>query len=267
MAIPDSIENIDKRNNVRRLQKALHGLCISPKQWYIKLYPFQSCIFMWSNRGKIIFVLLYVDDILIVGNYLNMIEKCKLHLLNFFEMKDMGFPSKFVGLELTRVEKTIFINQKKINTKILNKFGMSNCKPVSTPMVPVKQNSIQSYSDSKEKVLKFPFREIIDILLYLATRSRPDIAFSVNVLRQRQSAFAEVDIVKVKRILKYLKRTLDLSLKIEGEGENIECYVDSSLDADFEGGSACGWLIIIFGDVIAYAVKRQRHVALSSAEA
>ncbi len=64
-----------------------------------------------------------------------------------------------------------------------------------------------------------------------------------------------VDIFKVKRIL---KGTMDLSLKIEGKGENLECYVDSSLGADSDGGSTCGCLILLFGE---------RHIALSSAEA
>ncbi len=62
-------------------------------------------------------------------------------------MKDMGFPSKFVGLEIEWVGNKIFINQKKIITKLLNKFGMSNCKPVSTPMVPGKEKLPQVFSE------------------------------------------------------------------------------------------------------------------------
>ncbi len=60
---------------------------------------------------------------------------------------------------------------------------------------------------------------------------------------------------------------MDLSLKIEGKGENLECYVDSSLGADSDGGSTCAWLILLFGDVLTWTAKRQHHIALSSAEA
>ncbi len=90
MEIPNGIENVDKRNFICKLQKALYGLSVSPKRWYTKfkevmlrfnfvLYPFQSCIFTWSDEGKIIFVSLYADNILIIGNCLIAIEKFKLH--------------------------------------------------------------------------------------------------------------------------------------------------------------------------------------------
>ncbi len=278
MEVPEGIDTVNRFTHVCKLRKALYGLCISPKRWYTKfkeimlklnftVYPFQSCIFMWSENGKKIFVLLYVDDILIVGNCLIVIDKFKKHLQQFFEMKDLGFPSKFIGLELERVGRTIFIHQKKIINKLLNKVGMSNCKPCSTPMVPGSEKISNSMSTIEEVTPNYPFREVVGTLLYLASGSRLDIAYSVNVVSRRQTKFNNTDIMKIKRILRFLKGSIDRCLKIDAQGENLECFVDSSLGADYDGGSTCGWIIMLFGDVISWSAKRQRHIALSSAEA
>ncbi len=228
------------------------------------VYPFQSCIFVWSRGNKLIFVLLYVDDLLIVGNCMVSIQKFKEHLKRYFEMKDLGFPAKFVGLEIEKCGKTLYLHQKRLINKVLEKVGMSHCKPVSTPMV-TGPEKLNLRNDTRVK--DFPYREVIGSLLYIAIGSRPDIAFSVNLLSRRQSNFTVTDVEKLKRILRYLNGSMDLCIKLEGKKNDLVCYVDSSLGADAEGGSTCGWLICLFGDFISWQAKRQRHVALSSAEA
>lgn len=82
-------------------------------------YPFQSCIFVWSRGDKPIFVLLYVDDILIIGNCIILIQKFKEHLKCYFKMKDLGFPEKFVGLRIEKVGKTLYLYQKCLISKVL----------------------------------------------------------------------------------------------------------------------------------------------------
>lgn len=83
------------------------------------IYLFQLCIFVWSRGNKLLFILLYVDDLLIIGNCLAIVQKFKTHLYSYFEMKDLDFPHKFVGLELKMIEKTLFLLQKTTISKLL----------------------------------------------------------------------------------------------------------------------------------------------------
>lgn len=93
-------------------------------------------IFQGGSR-KFIILLLYVDDILIVGNCTDKIDQVKRKLSEEFEMKDLGHPETFLEIEIKRDrrEKVLYLHQRKFIEKMLIKFGMSDCKPVSTPII------------------------------------------------------------------------------------------------------------------------------------
>lgn len=75
----------------------------------------------------------YVDDLLIIGDE-HVIKKCKQDLSAEFEMKDLGLLHYFLGLEIWQLVKCIILNQGKYIANILNKYGMTECKPTATPM-------------------------------------------------------------------------------------------------------------------------------------
>lgn len=112
------------------------------------------------------------------------------------------------------------------------------------------------------------FRQVIGSLLYSANVTRPDIAFAVNCLSRKQNNYDLKDWFKVKRIIGYLKGTMNLGLLYESKTKIVDCFVDASLEInDCEGKSNSGYVIKIFEDEINWRTKKQSHTSLSSAEA
>ncbi|MBP1527254.1 MAG: hypothetical protein H9Q66_04970, partial [Spiroplasma ixodetis] len=285
MEIPDGYEGKEELNEkyVCELSKALYGLKVSPKLWYEKLritiekcqfstYEYQPCIFMWRKEGKFVIMLIYVDDILIVGNSSSKINQTKDILNKEFEISNLGSPEKFLGIEISHdVENSrLMLSQREFILKMLKKFKMEECNPVQTPMVTAESEKKTTKNENikiDENII-FPYRQAVGSLLYLANATRPDITYAVNLLSRKQSNFDLHDWLKVKRIFRYLKGTINLSLVYEGKGDNLECYVDASLGVNEETGkSTNGVLIKLFGDIIHWKTKKQSHVALSTAEA
>lgn len=285
MELPEGYEcneNV-KRKKVCKLKRALYGLKVSPKRWYekfkssmlrmnFKIYPFQSCLFSWRKGERFVFVLLYVDDILIIGNCENKIMETMKKLKGEYEMTDLGSPKKFLGIEIIRDRKNqrLFLSQRNFIENILKRFDMTQSVTVNTPMRTneAEKKTNVKVNENNFKLESIPFRQAVGSLLYLANATRPDIAFAVNALSRKQSNYDENDWNKVKRVIKYLKGTISLGLLYEGKEDNVICYADASLGTnDEEGKSTSGYVIKIFGDLINWRTKKQSHVALSSAEA
>jgi hypothetical protein len=89
-----------------------------------------------KNNDKLTILSLYVDYILLIGNCPNMIKNTKAFLASKFEMKDMGAANYVLGIKISRNRKSklLYLDQEKYLEKILKKFNMSNCKPLSTPI-------------------------------------------------------------------------------------------------------------------------------------
>jgi hypothetical protein len=191
MEIPEGVENYENLRSkfVCKLEKALYGLKVSPKRWFEKFrntmikigfvgYEFQPCIFQWRKSEKFVLVLLYVDDILIVGNSKERITQLKLSSAKEFEMTDMGHPDKFLGIEIIRddLKNVMYLSQKKFIEKMLKRFDMYDCRPVATPMV-VNESGETIEKRVKLNLKEIPYRQAIGCLLYLANATRPDICF------------------------------------------------------------------------------------------
>ncbi|RVX10690.1 Retrovirus-related Pol polyprotein from transposon RE2 [Vitis vinifera] len=95
-----------------------------------------SSLFVKANGGKLAIVLVYVDDLIITGDDVEEICRTKENLSVHFEMKELGQLKHFLGLEVDRTHEGIFLYQQKYAKDLLKKFGMLECKPISTPMEP-----------------------------------------------------------------------------------------------------------------------------------
>lgn len=126
MEIPEGVECTEqfRRTKVCKLKKSLYGLKISPKKWDEKFSKevrklglendiHEPCLFTWRKNGKLVLLLLYVDDLLLAGNDKKKIERVKSHLSRVFEMKDLGEPKIFLGIEIVRdrSNRTITLSQ------------------------------------------------------------------------------------------------------------------------------------------------------------
>jgi len=137
-----------KEDHVCCLKKSLYGLKQSQRQWYKRFDSFMvghgysrssydNCVhFRKTFDGSFIYLLLYVDDMLIVARDKSLVNKLKAQLSSEFDMKDLGFAKKILGMEINRDRQAgkLFLSQKKYVLKMLDKFGMRDCKTVSTPI-------------------------------------------------------------------------------------------------------------------------------------
>ena len=116
---------------------------------------------------------------MVVGWKDETIEYVKRELMGLFEMRDLGRVSKFLGVQFLHQEDGVFVIQQSYTEEVLKRFGMRDCKPVSTPLIrdgTLVTREIQEYHPRKVQ----NFKEMIGSLLYLSTRTRPDIATAVG---------------------------------------------------------------------------------------
>jgi hypothetical protein len=138
-----------KKIFVCKLKKSLYGLKKSPRKWYKKFDSFMiangfkrslydSCVYIKFIDESPIYLLLCVDDMLIIAKSKIDIVNLKTQLSSEFEMKDLGAGKKIFGMEITRDRKSglLFLSQHDYIQKVLHHFNMYDSKSVSTPNAP-----------------------------------------------------------------------------------------------------------------------------------
>jgi hypothetical protein len=129
------------------------------------------------NNGKLVVLLLYVDDLIITGDDNEAIADLKDQLQKEFEMSDLGEASSYLGVEIQRQSSGIFVSQQGYIQKLLTKFNMQRCNSTNVPIDP----KIQLKQDmGTEKADSATYRSLVGSLLYLA-HTRPDISYAVVV--------------------------------------------------------------------------------------
>jgi hypothetical protein len=132
---------------VCKLDKALYGLKQAPRAWYSRLSTkLQSLgfkpskadvsLFYFRNGRVTMFLLIYVDDIIVASSSQEATAalQWKLQLQSEFALKDLGDLHYFLGIEVKRIPQGIVLSQGKYTSDLLKKVGMVDCKPVNTPL-------------------------------------------------------------------------------------------------------------------------------------
>jgi ribosomal protein S8/transposase InsO family protein len=274
ITIPQGLE-IDRRNFVAKLNKALYGLAISPRCWYqtfdkfIRSHDFtrncrEPCIYTKQYKQSIIILLIYVDDILLFSRDNKLIAKTLELLRTTFEIKDLGFPSTFLGIEITKDEKGYLqLSQQKFVLETLKNFNMIDANSVPTPITTLKIDTTDKNSN------EFPYKKATGTLLFLANTTRPDICFAVNYVSRFQANPKDEHWKMVKRIFRYLKGTTEYKLKYD---KNTDKQFEVYVDADYGGDpttrrSTTGYLITYNDNVIHWRSHLQQTIARSTTEA
>ena len=168
--------------------------------------------------------MVYVDDLLMTGNNESYIASIKKELKKGFEMTDLGYVHYYLGIEVTQHLKSIFLSQKKYIGDLLNKFGMTECNPLTTPM---EQNLKLTSIEGKEFEDATKYRQLVGSLNYLTT-TRLDISFVVGILSRFMQKPCEGHWSAAKILLMYLKGSQDFGLKYTQVGDfSLIRYSDS----------------------------------------
>lgn len=265
----------DGTNKVCKLKKSLYGLKQASRCWnekftsFIKLFGFKqcqsdSCVFISKRDGALTLLAIHVDDGLVVGEKLNDVLSVIKYLGEKFEIKEMNVGC-FLGLEIQQSEdNSIFVHQTEYARKVLKRFNMLNCIEIATPADP---NQVLNGFDESDPS-NYPYRELIGSLMYLAIGTRPDIAHAVGVASRFVEKPTIVHERAAKRILKYLKRTINFGiLYIHSTTKEIQAFSD----ADYAGcldtrRSTSGYAFIFCHGAISWGSERQHSVSLSTAE-
>ncbi|CAJ2668206.1 unnamed protein product [Trifolium pratense] len=263
---------------VYKLKKALYGLKQAPRAWYNKIEsyfvqesftkcPYEHTLFIKHEReGKILIVSLYVDDLIYTGNDEEMFESFKRSMKSKFAMTDLGKMRYFLGVEIKQAEKGIFIYQQKYAQDILIRFGMENCNKVCSPIV---TGCKLTKNEGGKLVNATEYRQMIGCLMYLLA-TRPDLAFSVCLVARYMDRPTELHLAAVKRILRYLKGTINLGILYQrNQGElKLQGWTDSDYAGDLDGRKSTSGYVFMYGNgPISWSSKKQAIVTLSTTEA
>lgn len=261
---------------VCKLRKSLYGLKQASRNWYQKFtITLQTMGFMQSRADHSLFIyrdnevfltaLIYVDDVILAGNDLQVMTKVKKQLDQSFSIKDLGTLKYFLGIEVARSAEGIVLSQRKYTLDILKETKMENSRPSAFPM---EQNCNLKVKEDEPDSDASRYRSLLGKLLYL-TITRPDIQYAVNTLCQYMNSPKRVHMDAAERILRYLKTTPGQGILLTSKGNlKLQAYCD----ADWGGcpltrRSCTGYFIMLGDSPISWRTKRQSVVAKSSAEA
>ncbi|KAK8914337.1 hypothetical protein KSP39_PZI023872 [Platanthera zijinensis] len=288
MRQPEGFEAKGKEDQVCRLKKSLYGLKQSPRMWYQKFDTYMlelglersnsdHCVYFQRKGEHFTFLTLYVDDMLLVGNSVKMIQQLKKLLSAKFEMKDLGPASVILGMQITRErsKKKLWLGQQRYVEEVLKKFNMADCKPVGAPMPVGEKLSAEMCPKTHEDIedmAKVPYASAVGSLMYAMVCTRPDIAQAVGVLSRYMAKPGKEHWSAVKRVFRYLRGTSDYSICYEGAETGRVLDVVGHVDSDWGGDldsrrSTSGYVFTLFGGAISWMSRRQGVVALSSTEA
>ncbi|XP_048226863.1 uncharacterized mitochondrial protein AtMg00810-like [Ricinus communis] len=209
-------------------------------------------------------LILYVDDMIITGDDNAEITCVRDALSLRFEMKRLGEVSCFLGLEVKRSD-GYFLSQRGYATSLLNCFRMRESKAMTTPMKPCLKLTKDEGKLLEDATL---LRQLVSSLFYL-TITRPDISYSVGVISQFMDKPRESHLIAAKRILRYVKSTLNFGLLYK---QHASFLLTGFVDADWAGDvndrrSTTGYCFNTGSTAVSWCSKKQTTVALSSCEA
>uniref|UniRef100_A0A2N9J5N8 Reverse transcriptase Ty1/copia-type domain-containing protein n=1 Tax=Fagus sylvatica TaxID=28930 RepID=A0A2N9J5N8_FAGSY len=263
-------------NHVCKLQRAIYGLKQAPRAWFSHLSNklldlgfhgsrSDSSLFIYKTKSLTMFILIYVDDIIITSSKPEAIDDLLLSLTHDFAVKDLGNLNFFLGIEVLSNPYGIILSQHWYIMDLLHRTKMSEAKPITTLMAST--TSLSAFEGELFLDLTL-YRSTVGALQYLAL-TRPDIAFTVNKLSQFMQKPLLPHWQTVKRLLRYLKNTLHFGLQIyRSSSPTIQAFSDADWAGSRDDRRSTGSYCIFFGkNLISWRCKKQATVACSSTEA
>jgi hypothetical protein len=263
---------------VCKLLKSLYGLKQASRQWFSKFsntlldHGFEQSksnysLFTRLQGDSYIALLVYVDDIIIASNNAAAISQLSAYLNSQFRLKDLGKVKYFLGLEIARTDAGISVCQRKYTLDILADSGLLAAKQVLFPM----ESNLKLSKDDDALLVDAAatqYRRLIGRLIYL-TITRPDIAYSVQILSQFVSCPRQPHLDAAHRVLRYLKNSPGQGLFFPSK---YDFKVKAFCDSDWAGcpdsrRSVTGFCIFLGDSLVSWKSKKQHTVSRSSAEA
>jgi len=213
----------------------------------------------------VLYILIYVDDILITGSNTAAIQSIISALQASFAVKDLGSLHYFLGIEALWCTNGIYLTQRKYIADLLHRTKMEHAKPCTSPMASTCRLNSSEGTPFDDVHL---YRSVVGSLQYLAFM-RPDLAFVVHKVSKFMHNPLDTHWLAVKRILRYLKHSFSIGLYISACADlTLQAFSDSDWAADLDDRRSVGAYCIYMGsNLISWSCKQQPTVARSSTEA
>jgi hypothetical protein len=273
---PTGFVDSERPDHVCLLDKSLYGLRQAPRAWYQRFAAHlrsigftttgsDSSLFVHRRDGETAWLLLYVDDIVLTASSFALLQRIITNLSSVFAMKDLGPLHYFLGIQVHRTAAGFFLHQQQYAEDILERAGMLNCKPASTP---VDTKAKLSGTDGLPLSDKTFYRSIAGALQYL-TLTRPELAYAVQQACLHMHDPHDVHWNLIKRVLRYVRGTTSHGVLLQASSSTA---LTAYTDADWAGcpdtrRSTSGFCIFLGDALISWSSKRQAVVSRSSAEA
>ena len=232
MVQPEGFIDSKYPNKVCKLERSIYGLKQASRSWNlcfhenVKEFGFsrsenESCVYVKASGSIVVFLVLYVDDILLIGNDIPTLQSVKTWLGKCFAMKDLGEASYILGIRIyrNRSRRLLGLSQSTYLDKILKKFKMFDSKKGFLPIqqgVKLSKTQCPATSAEEDKMSRVPYASAIGSIMYAMTCTRPDVVYALSMVSRYQGNPGESHWTTVKNILKYLRRTKDMFLVYGG---------------------------------------------------
>lgn len=280
MSQPQGFINPDKPKHVCLLHKALYGLHQSGLEWYSEIHSTliamgyiklisTNCVYT-KNANTIL--LLYVDDIVIMGKTLAIVKESLKLLKQKFDIQTLGKTKRLLGVSFEQTENSLTLNQENYICEVYERFSKYPIPLVSLPLAPgvvFSRTQCPEHEEDIKEMEMIPYRSLIGCLSFVASRTRPDISYAVNVLSQFQANPGRVHWDHLLKVLGYLysSRTFKLNLTCS-DVKSALLYCDASFaSCRDERKSTSGLILFIGGATVMWKTTKQNVVSISTMEA
>ena len=272
-----------KEHLVLRLLRAIYGLKQAARAWWTeldrslkefgfkRLYVDAGIFVAQHPDGTLIFLLAYIDDIIITGPTGTHVHQRKRDFMDKWECRDLGVCREFLRMRIKYENGKILLDQTDYLRKVLKRFGMTDAKMAKTPL-PMGYKP-EPFSGTSNSQLRSQYQSLIGSLLYIMLGTRPDIAFAVTQMAKFASNPSDEHLNRAMYILRYLVGTRDYALVFDGNSnEGLIAYCDASYgddktELDLKRRSTQGYFFKLADACIKWHTRTQKMVATSSTAA
>ncbi|PKU68032.1 Retrovirus-related Pol polyprotein from transposon TNT 1-94 [Dendrobium catenatum] len=274
MRQPKGFEDSSNPNYVCCLKKAIYGLRQAPRQWYTTFTNYliqigfshsqaDPSLLILQRRHVQIYLLVYVDDILLTGNDTTAMNELVAQMKSRFTMNDLGSANHFLGIKIESTPDKYFLSQNLYANSIIQLAELQNCNSVANPSF---TKTPVSGSDDTLAFDDLTYRKIIGSLQYL-TLTRPDISYAVNTLSQHMHNPAPIHTVMLKKLIRYIKGSATYGLPISRSNLLLRTFSDADWASDpITRKSTSGFCTYLGDTLVSWTVKKQPTVSRSSTE-
>ena len=268
-----------------KLQRSIYGLKQASRSWNlrfdeaVKEFGFmknedEPCVYKKVSGSAIVFLVLYVDDILLIGNDIPTLQSVKSLLGKCFSMKDLGKAAYILGIKIyrDRSQWLLSLSQSGYIEKVLKRFSMQDSKRGFLPMshgIKLSKSQCPTTKDERERMDSIPYASAIGSIMYAMLCTRLDVSYALSMTSRFQSDPGECHWIAVKNILKYLRRTKDMFLIYGGQESEliISGYTDAGFQSDLDDfRSQSSFVFCLNGGVVSWRSSKQDTVADSTTE-